>query len=223
MTTTQTLTAEDAAMFDGLLTPEERKRLSWLLLNSGMPEVTAYLQEILGLNFEELRQKAKHEANEVARIKSEIAKWLATKAEGEYLKTAANKKTLSGYLAERELPITASNLERAWYECMAAGKIQEPRPAPGRFLVGQVDPAKAAFDEPVITKTPSEMTAEEFRVATQSRKFREKIDGPEVETVIVSGERVELRDFRKLIRRMNSKEYEAFVSNPENRAIVEAL
>ena len=221
MNTTQTLTHEDAEMFDALLSPEERRRLSWLLLNSGMPEVTAYLQEILGLNFEELRQKAKREANEAARIKGQVARWLATKHESEYMPCKENQDAILAFLAERNLPVTVKNLETAWYELMSEGKLKEPPPAPRRFPFGQVDPGKAAF-ESVITKTPAEMTAEEFRTATQSRKFREKIDG-QFETIIVSGERVELRDFRKLVRRMNSKEYEAFVANPENRAIVEAL
>jgi hypothetical protein len=224
MTTTQnSLTAQDAEMFDALLSPEERQRLSWLLLNSGMPEVTTYLEEILGLNFEELRQTAKHEANEVPRIKTQVARWLATKHESEYVPCKENQEAILDFLTDRNLPVTVKTLETAWYELMAAGKLKEPPPTPRRFPVGQIDPARAAFDEPVITKTPAEMTASEFASAIQSKKYRAKIDGPEVETVIVSGERVELRDFRKRIRRMSSKEYQSFVSDPENRAIVEAL
>jgi hypothetical protein len=223
MTTTQNfLTAQDAEMFDALLSPEERQRLSWLLLNSGMPEVTTYLEEILGLNFEELRQTAKREANEVARIKGEVARWLSTKHESEYVPCKENQDAILAFLAERDLPITVKNLETAWYELMSVGKLKEPPPAPRRYPVGQVDPAKAAF-EPVITKTPAEMTAEEFRVATQSRNYRARIDGPEVETVIVSGEKPEERELRKRIRRMNSQQYQAFVSDPENRAVIELL
>jgi hypothetical protein len=222
MTTAQTLSAEDAAMFDGLLTPEERQRLSWLLLNSGMREVTVFLEEILGLNFEELRQTAKHEANEVSRIKGEVARWLATKHASEYMPCQENQDAILAFLAERDLPVTVRNLETAWYESMAAGKLKEPPPAPRRYPVGQVDPAKAAF-EPVITKTPAQMTAEEFRVATQSKNYRAKIDGQEVEVVTISGDTPELGELRKQIRRMNSQQYSAFVSDPENRAVVEAL
>ena len=219
---TTTLTREDAEMFNDLLTDEERRKLSRLLMNETMFEVTKFLESVLGLSFEELREEAKREANAVARIKSEVARWLATKHESEYVQCPENKKAILAFLAERNLPVTVKNLETSWYECMAARKLKEPPPAPRRFPVGQIDPAKAAF-EPEITKTPAEMTASEFQEAIQSKKYRAKIDGPEIETIVVSGERVALRDFRNLIRRMNSQQYQAFISDPENRAIVEAL
>ncbi len=222
MTTTQALTPEDAAMFNGLLTDEERNKLGFLLISSNMVAVTRFLESVLGVNFEEMRQSLKAEASEVAQIKGQVARWLATKHESEYMPCKENQEAILAFLAERNLPVTVKALETAWYELMAAGKLKEPPPTPRRFPVGQIDPAKAAF-EPVITKTPAEMTAEEFRVATQSKKYRAKIDGPEIETVIVSGEKLELRELRKHIRRMNSQQYQTFLSDPANRAVIESL
>ena len=126
MTTQSTLTPEDRSMFDALLDVEERKKLSWLLLNSGMAEVTACLQEVLGMNVKELRESL----SEVARIKGEVEKWLTSKKPGEYLRTERNKEALLGYLDDHKLPITAKNLETAWYSLMADGKLEEP---PGLF------------------------------------------------------------------------------------------
>jgi hypothetical protein len=170
MTTQSTLTPEDRSMFDALLDVEERKKLSWLLLNSGMAEVTAYLQEVLGMNVKELRESL----SEVARIKGEVEKWLTSKKPGEYLRTERNKEALLGYLDDHKLPITAKNLETAWYSLMADGKLEEP---PGlfsnRLLVGQWDPTKSASDT-VIRKSSAKMTATEFAEAiATSRSFRQ--------------------------------------------------
>jgi hypothetical protein len=219
-------TAIEPDRYEGILTQEENSQLAWIIQTDGMPAARKYLEKVLGVSVTEVRERILEDQKtnkKVKAIQAEIDRWLASKKAGEYLPTKKNEATILAYLDENNLPLTLNSLERAWYYLMAEGKLEEADGNGLNFHIGQKDPSRGIGDR-VIRKSPASMNAEEFATACQeSRSFRQRIDGTPIEEITVADPDARIQELRSLIRRMSPRQYEVFVSDPDNRALIDRL